>query len=139
NLSLTQDADAYQWYFNGAPIPGANGANYTAPESGDYACVLTFPNGCSTTTDAVNVIVTATLDPAIARGLRVQPAPARETLGVAGVDFACDYAVTDMGGRIMTQGVNAGQPIDIRGLAPGVYIMRLELPEGLGHLRFVKE
>ena len=138
-LTLTQDAETYQWYFNGEQIPGANGATYTATSSGDYACVLTFPNGCTATTPAVNVIVTATLDPAIARGLRVQPSPARESIRVAGLDVACAYRVTDMGGRSMDLGVTAGEPIDIRDLPPGVYILRVELPEGLGHLRFVKE
>jgi hypothetical protein len=87
----------------------------------------------------VNVIVTATIDPAVARGLRVDPSPARESIRVAGLDMACDYRLTDMGGRSMDLGVTAGEPIDIRDLAPGIYILRLELPEGLGHLRFVKE
>ncbi len=139
DLFLTQEAAAYQWYFNGTPIPGATGEMHTATQTGDYYCQLTYASGCITTTNTVNVIVTATIDPAIARGLRIQPSPARESIRVAGVDMTYNYMVTDMGGRIMAQGVNAGEPIAIGDLAPGVYILRLELPEGLGHLRFVKE
>jgi hypothetical protein len=38
-----------QWYFQGAPIAGATGQDYTADKSGEYWCVVTW-NGCSSDT-----------------------------------------------------------------------------------------
>jgi photosystem II stability/assembly factor-like uncharacterized protein len=139
NLFLTQEAAAYQWLLNNEPIPGATGETYTATVTGSYSCILTYASGCTTTTNAVNITITATIDPAIARGLRIHPSPARESIRIAGLTEACGYALTDMGGRILTRGVKTDETINIGHLVPGVYIIRLELPEGLGHLRFVKE
>jgi hypothetical protein len=38
-----------QWYFQGAPIPGATSQDYIATQSGEYWCVVTI-NGCSSDT-----------------------------------------------------------------------------------------
>ncbi len=40
----------YQWYFNGAIIPGATGAIYNATISGNYSCQITIPGSCTATT-----------------------------------------------------------------------------------------
>jgi hypothetical protein len=42
----------YQWLYNGIPIPGAIGLNYTADTTGDYSVIVTSPFGCSDTSDA---------------------------------------------------------------------------------------
>lgn len=48
----------YQWY-QGAPIPGANNASYTATAAGNYHVVITS-NGCSATSATVTVTVNPT-------------------------------------------------------------------------------
>ncbi len=45
----------YQWYFNGAMIPGATSATYNATTPGNYSCQITIPGSCTVTTLAVPV------------------------------------------------------------------------------------
>ncbi len=50
-LTAADPADAYQWYLNGNPIPGANAQSYTATQNGTYTVELTTIMGthqCST-------------------------------------------------------------------------------------------
>jgi hypothetical protein len=52
-------AGTYQWYKNGVAL-GITTQTYTASASGNYTVVITNGNGCSVTSAAVNVSVTAT-------------------------------------------------------------------------------
>lgn len=56
NLEIPEAA--YQWYFNGDPIPGATDPEYTATESGTYMLEV-FAGGCSDQTE-VEVIFSTT-------------------------------------------------------------------------------
>jgi sugar lactone lactonase YvrE len=56
----TSASTTYQWYFNGAPIAGATGAqlvvsNATPSDSGYYDCVATNALGVSTLTESLSV------------------------------------------------------------------------------------
>src|SRR5690606_27519578 len=44
----------YQWFRDGQPIPGATNPSYTATIAGDYT-VKVDSNGCSNTSDVINV------------------------------------------------------------------------------------
>ncbi len=57
NVLSAFNASIYQWYLNGNPIPGANSSNYTATSTGSYSVVVTDANGCTATSNAVQVIV----------------------------------------------------------------------------------
>jgi hypothetical protein len=49
NLTATTDiGTAFQWYYDGAPIPGANTQIYNAFVTGTYGVVVTSPAGCKT-------------------------------------------------------------------------------------------
>jgi len=52
-------AGTYQWYNNGVAL-GVTSQTYTASVSGNYTVVVTNANGCSTTSAAIPVTVTAT-------------------------------------------------------------------------------
>jgi gliding motility-associated-like protein len=49
-VNLEAPDATFQWNFNGGPIPGATGQEYTATESGHYS-VDVFAGGCSTTVE----------------------------------------------------------------------------------------
>ena len=46
-LSVPSTFTSYQWFLNGAPIPGATGPNYTATSSGNYTVQVIDANGCT--------------------------------------------------------------------------------------------
>ncbi len=56
SLSGVAGAVTYQWYFNGAIIPGATGATYNATIAGIYSCQITIPGSCTVSTVSVPVI-----------------------------------------------------------------------------------
>jgi archaellum component FlaF (FlaF/FlaG flagellin family) len=49
NLLVSNATSNNQWYFNGVLIPGATAQNYTPTQAGNYTVVVTYLNGCSTT------------------------------------------------------------------------------------------
>ena len=73
NFNVTLDADVnpatfiptytYQWYFNGAAIPGANQYTLTVNQEGDYSVEVSNGSNCSVTRNIkVNASVIATID-----------------------------------------------------------------------------
>lgn len=55
DLSTSVSGNAYQWYLDGLPIPNANQSTFTATANGDYSIEVTFGNGCSGTSDVLNI------------------------------------------------------------------------------------
>jgi len=139
DLFLTQEGESYQWFLNGEAIPGANAESYTALVTGDYYCQVTFANGCSTTTNTLNIVITANDDPAILRGLALYPSPTSGILAIRGLDAEYAFSIVALDGQAVQRGRTDGTRIDLHALPAGNYILRLELPEGPGHLRFVRQ
>jgi len=55
NVSAAGSAISYQWFRDGAAIPGATSPTYSANETGSYACNISVPGSCTALTTAVNV------------------------------------------------------------------------------------
>jgi dienelactone hydrolase len=51
-LSVDAGWDSYQWYLNGSPISGANGASYTATTDGVYHVVVSTAANCDYQSDS---------------------------------------------------------------------------------------
>jgi hypothetical protein len=49
-------ADSYQWYLNGALIPGATSQSYEPQQGGDYTVLITDANGCSSLSEPFTFI-----------------------------------------------------------------------------------
>jgi hypothetical protein len=66
-LSTKSGYTTYQWYYNGAYIPGATDTITTATKTGKYAVKVKDPiNGCTATSPGFNILVIASPDsPAI--------------------------------------------------------------------------
>lgn len=116
----------FQWSVDGQPIPGANGPWLVPTSSGAYTVAFTDANGCSSTSQPYTYISTGIVMEASA-DLRAWPNP---TQGILWLDGATGerYMVMDASGRLMTHGRATGRPavIDLGGLAPGLYELRLE-------------
>ncbi len=127
----------FQWYFNGSAIPGANGASWEAGESGVYTLETTDLNGCTATSQSVQVTLSAVPEPHQGR-FRVFPNPVGRhgsitltdlyTLAPSGI-FVLRDALGREQRRLALPGA-AGQEIPIDGLAPGLYFYEISTPEG---------
>ncbi|MBS1936548.1 MAG: S8 family serine peptidase [Bacteroidetes bacterium] len=136
-------AASYQWYFEDAPIPGAEAQAHEAVENGHYHVHVTDSLGCSANSDTV-FIFTVGLRPPGPQPVAAWPVPASGSLhlsGPAGVLDNLPYEVLDSGGRTVLKGVlRAGNPVvDVAPLAAGGYLLHLRgMPGGTG-LRFIRE
>lgn len=70
-------ATGFQWIKDGNAIPGANAANLTITESGNYCVSLTLPNGCKAQSACIfqTVVSLAKLS---GNGWKLMPNPAQE-------------------------------------------------------------
>jgi hypothetical protein len=134
-------AAGYQWFLDGAPIPGADGQDWEAVENGDYFVQVTDSLGCSANSDTVLISTVNVAHRAFA-GLRVWPVPARDRLFIAGLDptGATAYEVHDASGRCVLQGLlHPGDPaVPIGSLAAGSYLLKLRDLRVTGRFRFLK-
>lgn len=64
---VSNTGTTYQWQNNGAAISGATNNNYIASASGSYSVIITAPNGCSTVSPTILVVVNPTPVPVITR------------------------------------------------------------------------
>ncbi|MBX7107662.1 MAG: T9SS type A sorting domain-containing protein, partial [Chitinophagales bacterium] len=55
----------YQWKRDGNNISGATASSYVAGIAGNYTCVVTNSNGCSTTSNSITIIVNCKEDQAV--------------------------------------------------------------------------
>lgn len=120
-------APAYQWFLNGAPLPGANQATIQNTQSGAYAVEITV-DGCSSRSDAFSI----TDRPLVAQPFRIYPNPSS---GILRFDWpeAADarLTVTDVRGRTLHRETRLLTPhapnvLSLTGLKPGLYLLRVQ-------------
>ena len=132
----SSEAFSYQWYFNGTPIDGADMQVYTATQNGNYSVMVGAPNGCSSMSDPVVVIITSIGEAAFA-GSAIWPSPARDMLNVRIEANGGGLRIIDAQGKIvkeiadLTKGV---LQIPIDDLKAGTY----QVIAGGAAYRFVK-
>jgi PKD repeat protein len=136
NVLTAPAAAAYQWYFNGIAISGANGPTYTATLSGNYSVEVFDANGCSSISPAKPVTLVG-IDELQSLGMvfHVFPIPVGETLNVLiHAERKMDYRlrVTDLLGQTLTVSSGTLLPGDLTlhfpcsDWAAGIYWVVLE-------------
>jgi subtilisin family serine protease len=133
-LLTSTDAATYQWLLNGAPINGATEQSYAAETGGWYQVLVSDANGCFSTSDSLQVIITE-VDAVGGPVLRLWPSPVRTELFLEVGAMADPYnvEVLDGAGRVVLRERMQGggvQVMDVSVLAPGGYLLRSpELPQ----------
>ena len=125
----------YQWYRDGQPVPGATADSLVLRETGSYTVLVTGDNGCTNSSEPLVVAVLGMESlHASAFEFSLYPNPAygeavmRVDLPRAGM---LHIALVDMLGRqvrIVERRTSSGtvhEIIDLEGLAPGMYLLRL--------------
>lgn len=74
-------AVTYQWYYNGNPIPGADGATYEPTEIGDYTVEITDVNGCSSISEEYPVQIVRVNELGVAN-VEIYPNPSNDIFNV---------------------------------------------------------
>lgn len=137
----------FQWFVNGAIIPGATASTFTPVQSGLYSVFLKDVNGCSATSDflTINILATEKENPFSTYIAFPNPAFNQLNIGMPQAN-AGTYAIEiiDMSGRIflsekvhLDPGTNQLK-IDLSKIPAGSYVVRL--PEVLSQpsMKFIK-
>jgi hypothetical protein len=151
-LLTSSAATGNQFYLNGVVIPSATGQTYlinSGTKNGSYTVTVTNAAGCSATSAAVNVTVTAATPGAAAASLTVYPNPTRDgllTLELSGYREAVQVSVVNALGQRVYETTLSGtaltqhQTLNLSHLATGVYLLQARTASGsVEQRRIVRE
>ncbi|MEO8148785.1 MAG: PKD domain-containing protein [Bacteroidia bacterium] len=147
---IATSAVAYQWYFNGVLISGANSQFYIPTQNGDYTVVITDANGC-TNTSAIFIFNTVGINEAAATYMvTVTPNPVNDFFNL---DFSSEKGMTisvslfsSTGAEDVlsnTQRIHAGTnhlTFDLKpfSLAQGIYFVKVESDTHVVYKKLIK-
>jgi len=148
NILTSSEAEAYQWYLDGVPIPNATGMTYEVTASGNYQVETFDINGCSSFSGVVNVEISSVAGISQLDQFELFPNPVRDqlTLSLSTLEsLDLDLNVyNQLGQKLFTQTITQSgdnqYPISVANLVPGLYYLSLVSDTGgVETLRFVKE
>ncbi len=115
----------FQWNLFGSPINGATDAFIETAISGDYTVTVTV-NGCSSTSAIYTYIATG-VDVLDQSAVQVFPNPSAGAFTIQLTKGGAQYAVTDMTGKLVQQGLLNGvqNTLDLGTYGTGMYILRI--------------
>lgn len=137
----------YQWYFNGAPLPGATSSIIVPAASGNYYVVAWDDNDCSGNSYNVEFTHTGIADLTSLYQVEVYPNPATEQFTLV-ADFGKSTTVTlivsDITGReimkpeIIENTSSIRRTFDVRHLDSGIYHIRLVTNDGVAIKKLIR-
>lgn len=139
-LSADQTGATYQWVDcdnSNAPIANETNQDFTPSASGNYAVEITI-NGCTETSDCLNMIVTGITE-ANAAELNIFPIPTTQLLNVVCSEDVQALHVYAVSGQLLATYAQNTKAIDVSGLSAGMYLLVVQTENGLVQRRFVKE
>ena len=129
-LYSTQGFSTYQWYYNGSLIAGANQYYYPATLNGNYSVLSTDANGCESTFEIQNIILSnLSIENS---GFTVFPNPASSEFIVdpGAVNSSRMDILNSIGRVISSQLLTSGKnKISTSDIAPGIYFIRVTVGE----------
>ncbi len=134
-MASSSSKGTYQWYKDNVLIAGATGDTYFAAENGIYKAVLTNTNDCVGESNAINVVLTAVIDPVLDASIEIYPNPVSEILYVkiiGAVYNGLQLAIFDLSGKEITN-ILVNNPmvnIDMRNFSSGIYLLKAETDNG---------
>lgn len=143
---MSSPSPFYQWNLNGNPILGATDQYYYPQTTGDYTVTITDTNGCSQTSETLNVFVS--VSPTRSVSLEVYPNPNQGefNIRISGLPAgAAAIRMYDVYGRMVRNeevrsitGDNTFR-VEAGNLSSGVYFVEFECEGMVGRKRIVVE
>ena len=146
----SSSATGNQFYFDGVAIPGATDQTYvvnSTAQLGAYNVAVTNASGCVSAPSAT-LTVTSSLKPLAGTSLSVYPTPTHDghiKVELTGYRQAAELSVLNVLGQVVfTAKIPASSsttthPVNLSGLATGIYLLRVKTEGGLDSRRVVKE
>ncbi len=124
---LASGTGSFQWFLDGAMIPGANDPWWVPTENGNYTVQVADGNGCVSTSDAWFFLTTG-INGTTVEEVRVLPNPSNGafTIQLSGADGQ-PYEIRDALGKLVRMGRVSGvrTAVDLRTAEEGMYFLRL--------------
>jgi zinc-dependent metalloproteinase lipoprotein len=125
-------ATSYQWYLNGAIIPGATSQTYTIKEKGSYTLIIKDVNGCSAVSDAFIATGISTLENEVSMDIFPNPSTGSFTFNLTVIQKDnYQVAVKNVLGQVIcTESLNNfkgtyTKQFDLSAYGKGVYSLTL--------------
>ncbi len=133
---------SYQWYFNGQPVAGGNTGLLVATDAGSYVVVVADANGCTASSQPIEVSFATGVNELIKESMSVYPNPSQDgnwTLSVSEGWLNGQCEIFDAEGRLVYKTPVAQQKTDIGlNVQSGVYVIRLAKGNMLLSQRLIK-
>jgi uncharacterized delta-60 repeat protein len=129
-ITANETGASYKWLDcnNGnSQIPGETNQSYTASSSGDFAVVVT-KNGCSDTSNCMNITLLAIQSGSVSNNVLIAPNPGNGIITVETQKIAENIMITDSQGKMVMRMVplSTSTVIDIQTHAAGIYFIHLQ-------------
>ena len=131
---------SYQWVDcnnNNAPIPGATEQSFTPTQSGNYA-VIVYGNVGQVMSDCVQFTYVGIEDKE-QTSLRVYPNPFNDVINIDTDQSNAMYAITDISGRRVKEGMLNQRQLSLNDLSSGTYTLQVFTSEANFALKIVKQ
>ena len=131
NTLVSVPGQAYQWYYNGVPIPGATDQEYEITTDGSYSVAIMDFNGCTTLSGALNLLVVGLEE--LTKDFVMYPMPTRDLLTVElPSSVSVQWQLSELSGREVCSGSASGKrwELDLRALPAGLYLLKVEWASG---------
>ncbi len=147
-LTCTTAGATYQWYFNGAIIPGATQQTYTVSIDGDYSVIITDANGCTNTSATFTFNSSGITINDNGLTFSIAPNPTVNDVQIAFGNtikekitvniIATSGAITKMIETDNSKGTK-NLRINLSSFATGIYMMEITIGEKVYHEKIVKQ
>ncbi len=126
---VTGSFSSYQWLRNNSVLVGANQQRFKPTQSGDYRVLVSNSAGCRDTSAVFPYFMSSVADLAPA-SFRFWPNPARDIVYLEG-EPGYDVQLFDLQGRIAYRSSGTVKTISVVDLPRGLYLMLVDLPQGV--------
>jgi hypothetical protein len=127
NVLTTESFTSYQWLLDGAAINNGTAQSYTATANGNYSVVVTDANGCSDTSNVVNITGLSIGAINAEAGIKLYPNPNN---GRFALEFTTaaerEIAISDVVGKVVYSTKATTQLVNVNAELPaGVYSVQV--------------
>ncbi|WP_299223482.1 PKD domain-containing protein [uncultured Aquimarina sp.] len=123
NLTADTTYAAYQWYFNGEPITGANDSQYVPDQIGNYSVEVFNETGCNAISSAFSVDLSQLNLSQGTSVFKFYPNPTKDILRIDGLTInENDIRIVNTSGQVVVNSVIEPE-IDLTKLSSGLYVI----------------